>query len=115
MNAALRTIRVFNRNKTSWLGLVLLLLIVAAALLAPWLATHDPVAQSIANRMKPPSDRFILGTDPFGRDVYSRLLWGRGSRFWSASPPSCWPWSSAARSASWPATRAAWSIPSSCA
>lgn len=76
MSALSRTIRVFNRNKTSWVGLVLLVAIVAAALLAPWLATHDPVAQSIANRMKPPSERFILGTDPFGRDVYSRLLWG---------------------------------------
>ncbi len=67
---------VFNRNKTSWLGLVIFLVICALAILAPVIAPHDPAAQSVLNRMKPPSAQFLLGTDAFGRDVFSRLLYG---------------------------------------
>jgi peptide/nickel transport system permease protein len=65
-----------RRNKLSWVGLVLLVLIVFAAIFAPWLAPHDPLAQSIANRLEPPSADFWLGTDSYGRDVLSRLLYG---------------------------------------
>lgn len=63
-------------------GAVLLALIVLAALAAPWLATHDPYAQDIANRLVPPvwqakgSLEHLLGTDKLGRDYFSRLLFG---------------------------------------
>jgi peptide/nickel transport system permease protein len=57
-------------------GAVLCLLVVAAALLAPWLAPHDPYEQSIVDRLQPPGGAYPLGTDSFGRDVLSRLLWG---------------------------------------
>jgi peptide/nickel transport system permease protein len=66
----------FNRNKTSWLGLALFLLIAQGALLAPWLAPFDPIEQSIRNRMRPPSAEFWMGTDVYGRDIYSRVLYG---------------------------------------
>lgn len=69
-------VAVFNRNKTSWLGLGIFCVIALLALLAPVLAPHDPAAQSVLNRMKPPSAEFLLGTDAFGRDVFSRLLFG---------------------------------------
>jgi peptide/nickel transport system permease protein len=55
---------------------VLLLLIVAMAILAPWLAPHDPVLLVPAQRLKPSSAQFLLGTDAYGRDVLSRVIYG---------------------------------------
>lgn len=63
-------------NRLSWVGIGLLLLIVAAAVFAPWLAPHDPLQQNIAYRLEPPSAEFLLGTDSYGRDVLSRLIYG---------------------------------------
>lgn len=70
------TYHVFNRNKTSWVGLILLLILVALAILAPVIAPHNPVEQNIIERLQPPSARFLLGTDYYGRDVLSRIIWG---------------------------------------
>ncbi len=68
--------RALRHNRVSWIGIGLLLLIVLTALLAPWLAPHDPLEQNIAYRLEPPSAEFWLGTDSFGRDVLSRLIYG---------------------------------------
>lgn len=65
-----------SRNRLSWVGIGLLLIIVLAAVLAPWLAPHDPLQQNIAYRLEPPSAEFWLGTDSYGRDVLSRLIYG---------------------------------------
>jgi peptide/nickel transport system permease protein len=70
------TYHVFNRNMTSWVGLILLLTMVALAILAPVIAPHNPVEQNIIQRLQPPSSRFLLGTDYYGRDVLSRIIWG---------------------------------------
>lgn len=64
------------KNRLSWVGIGLLLVIVLAAVFAPWLAPHDPLAQNIAFRLEPPSAEFWLGTDSYGRDVLSRLIYG---------------------------------------
>jgi len=66
----------FNTNKTTWLGLFVFLAIALAAALAPWLAPFDPVEQHIADAMIPPNAIHWLGTDTFGRDLLSRILWG---------------------------------------
>jgi peptide/nickel transport system permease protein len=66
----------FNANKTSWVGAVLLALMVLMALLAPWLAPHDPAEQDIIARLQEPDAQYLLGTDAFGRDVLSRIIWG---------------------------------------
>lgn len=58
------------------LSLGVLALICAAALLAPFLWTSDPVAISPATRLRPISPDHWLGTDAFGRDVYSRVIYG---------------------------------------
>ncbi len=71
--------RAFQSNKTSWVGLAILVAMALAAALAPWLAPQDPLAQNILDRLKPPSAAHWLGTDYFGRDTYSRLL--HGARF----------------------------------
>ena len=54
----------------------MLLLILAAAALAPWLAPRDPLATDLAQRLQPPGWEHPLGTDQLGRCVLSRLLWG---------------------------------------
>lgn len=68
--------RAFNTNKTSWIGLVVFLLVVLAAVFAPLLSPHDPVEQNALIRLKPPSADHLLGTDSFGRDILARLLYG---------------------------------------
>lgn len=66
----------FSHNKLAWVGLVLLAAIVFVAVFAPWLAPHDPLEQNIVVRLEPPSAEFWLGTDSYGRDVLSRLIYG---------------------------------------
>ncbi len=71
-----RTAKAFRRQTLGMVGLVLLILLLAVALLAPVLATHDPIVQDMAARLQPPSAEYWLGTDHLGRDVYSRIVWG---------------------------------------
>ncbi len=61
---------------TSALALVVLVLIIAMAVFAPWIANHDPIALAPAMRLKPPSAEFWLGTDAYGRDLFSRIVFG---------------------------------------
>jgi peptide/nickel transport system permease protein len=63
-------------NISTWFGVALVAALILAAIFAPLLATHDPDAQNIIMYLSPPSPDNILGTDQFGRDVYSRLLFG---------------------------------------
>jgi peptide/nickel transport system permease protein len=46
------------------------------ALAAPWIAPYDPLAQNLAATLQPPSAVHLLGTDNFGRDILSRIIWG---------------------------------------
>ena len=55
---------------------ICLLLIVAMAIFAPWLAPHDPLLLAPAQRLKPSSAQFLLGTDAYGRDLLSRIIFG---------------------------------------
>src|ERR1700748_1423763 len=55
---------------------ICLLLIIAMAIFAPWIAPHDPVLLAPAQRLKPPSAQFLLGTDAYGRDLLSRVIYG---------------------------------------
>ena len=64
------------RNRIGFAGFVLCVIVLIAALFAPLLATHGPREQSIRARFQGPSAQHVLGTDNFGRDVYSRILYG---------------------------------------
>lgn len=58
------------------LGLALISAMVLAALLAPWIAPHDPLEIRLDAQLQPPGADHWLGTDQAGRDVLSRILWG---------------------------------------
>ena len=67
----------FRRNPLAMLGLGITLALVLMSLFAPWLAPHDPIAQALSDRLQPPlTAGHWLGTDDFGRDVWSRILYG---------------------------------------
>lgn len=57
-------------------GLALTAAMVLAALFAPWIAPYDPDAQNVVQKLEPPSSEYLFGTDAFGRDVLSRVIWG---------------------------------------
>jgi peptide/nickel transport system permease protein len=57
-------------------GGIVTLLLVLTAIFAPVLAPHDPLQVRAADRLQPPSLRYLLGTDDFGRDILSRLIYG---------------------------------------
>jgi len=73
---AAQTLKAFNTNKTSWIGLAMFLVVIALAILAPALAPFDPTDQNILEKLRPPSAEHWLGTDSFGRDTLSRVLYG---------------------------------------
>lgn len=66
----------FTRRPLGAFGLVLVFVMIAAAILADRLAPYDPTALSFKDLLAPPSPEHLLGTDNFGRDVFSRLLFG---------------------------------------
>ncbi len=67
----------FRRNPLAMIGLLIALALVLMAIFAPWIAPHDPITQSLADRLQPPgTPGHLLGTDDFGRDILSRILYG---------------------------------------
>jgi len=70
---ALRSLR---KDKLSTVGILLVLIISLMAVLAPVVAPYEPSAQSLSTRLSPPSSGHLLGTDEFGRDVLSRIVFG---------------------------------------
>lgn len=57
-------------------GVVLVVAMVLVALLAPWISPYDPDEQNVLMKLEPPSWEYLFGTDAFGRDVLSRVIWG---------------------------------------
>ena len=65
------------RNRAALAGLIIILLFILFALLAPLVAPHDPLEQTIDLRKTPPfTGGYILGTDDLGRDLLSRIIYG---------------------------------------
>ncbi len=63
-------------NGLAMVGLVTVLVMIAASLAAPLIAPQDPSAQDLAGRLAPPSAAHWLGTDELGRDLFARVLYG---------------------------------------
>lgn len=74
--------RYFSTNKGAVAGLVIVVLVILVALLAPWIAPHAPNLTDSTVFLKPPawqqggSAAYLLGTDAIGRDILSRLMYG---------------------------------------
>jgi peptide/nickel transport system permease protein len=68
--------RAFSRNKLAVASLIILVLVHSTALLAPWLTGYHPAKVSPRDSLQGPSWDHLLGTDNFGRDVFTRLVYG---------------------------------------
>jgi peptide/nickel transport system permease protein len=71
-----RAWRTFRRNKTALIGLGLIVFVTLVAIFAPLIATQDQFAQNPIARLADPSADHLLGTDDYGRDVFSRIIYG---------------------------------------
>lgn len=65
-----------GRSPSFWLGGGLVVVLLAVAAVGPLIVPGDPYAMSIRERLQPPSETHLLGTDEFGRDVFTRLVHG---------------------------------------
>ena len=68
-------LRVFS-DATGLFGFLFVMLIVVAAITAPWITPYTPEQIDVANRLAGPSPQHWLGTDQLGRDLFTRLLYG---------------------------------------
>jgi ABC-type dipeptide/oligopeptide/nickel transport system permease subunit len=71
-----RFIRVFFARKIVLFGMVVLVILVITAIFPAWLAPYDPYKSDMANSLQHPNKEHLLGTDIFGRDTLSRLIYG---------------------------------------
>lgn len=74
--ASISLSRLARRNPLAAMGVVLVVFIVLCAILAPWLAPHDPAQITLPSRLTPPNASHWCGTDELGRDICSRLIFG---------------------------------------
>ena len=63
-------------NRSATVGAVMICILFLVSILAPVIATHDPVKQNYRERLQGPSAAHYFGTDKFGRDIWSRTVWG---------------------------------------
>ena len=74
--AAVDVLRKIGRTFPGAVGLLIVILVLACAMLAPWIATHNPNTLDVMNRFAGPSGNHWLGTDHLGRDLFSRMVHG---------------------------------------
>lgn len=75
----LRLLSMASPSKTGigpFIAGIMLLAVILLTIFSPYLATHDPLVMDPLMRLKPPSEAHLLGTDGFGRDLYSRMILG---------------------------------------
>ncbi|MCA3313127.1 MAG: ABC transporter permease [Roseomonas sp.] len=58
------------------LGSALLIVLILSALFAPWLTPYDPFEMNVVDRLLPPNETYWFGTDAYGRDIFTRTLYG---------------------------------------
>lgn len=71
-----RTVRVIFSRKIVLAGTIIAFLFIIVSALGPFLAPYDPYEQHLENALQQPSAKYLLGTDAFGRDTLSRLIYG---------------------------------------
>jgi peptide/nickel transport system permease protein len=70
------------RHRSFQIGLTLVMILALAAIFAPLLTSVDPSSMKVRFRFKPPSSAFPFGTDNFGRDIFTRVLYGARVSLW---------------------------------
>lgn len=68
--------RFLKQNPLTLFGAVVIVITILASVLVPIFPLHDPLRQNLPNRLKPPTAEHLFGTDNYGRDVLSRVIWG---------------------------------------
>ena len=68
--------KLFKSNSLFTLGVIICLAWILAAIFAPVIAPYDPIAQDLTLRLQPPSAEHWFGTDTFGQDIFSRVIYG---------------------------------------
>ena len=68
--------RLFRSNYLFTLGVIICVFWILMAILAPVIAPYDPIVQDLSVMLQPPSKEHIFGTDNFGRDIFSRVIYG---------------------------------------
>src|SRR5690606_10538373 len=63
------------KSKTAFIGTIMLAILFLACILTPYIARYDPVKQNYRALLKPPSAEHYFGTDRYGLDIWSRVLW----------------------------------------
>lgn len=76
LRRVLNFMRTLMKNPLTAIGVSIIGLLLVVAFFAPWLATHDPLVQNLGNALQAPGSQHWFGTDEFGRDQYSRLIYG---------------------------------------
>ena len=71
-----RSLKKLLNNRLAVFGLAFVVVVVLAAIFAPFLTDYNPTRPDLRNLLKPPSLEHILGTDQVGRDVFSRIIYG---------------------------------------
>ena len=71
-----RVLKHWYQNRSLVAGMIIVGLLVLVAVFAPWIAPYDPIKQDLTNSLQSPNAAHWLGTDKYGRDVLSRLVWG---------------------------------------
>ncbi|MBW1698486.1 MAG: ABC transporter permease [Deltaproteobacteria bacterium] len=71
-----KQLRVFLRNRVAVVGFFLTVLVVLVALLAAKISPYDPLEQNVYSRLTSPDTKHLFGTDSYGRDVLSRVIYG---------------------------------------
>ncbi|WP_286975337.1 ABC transporter permease [Acetomicrobium sp. UBA5826] len=70
------TLYLWRQNKLAMVGTVLVAFFILIAIFAPLIAPYDPIEVDLSQTLLPPSSEHIFGTDQFGRDIFSRVVYG---------------------------------------
>jgi len=67
---------ILKENKLALVGMTIISMVVLVAIFAPLIATMDPMSLHVSDRLLPPGETYLFGTDDLGRDIFSRVIWG---------------------------------------
>lgn len=76
------TMYLWRKSRLTMVGTIIVLAFLMVAIVAPYVAPYDPIEQNLKEKLLPPSREHLFGTDQFGRDIFSRVLYGSRIALW---------------------------------